>query len=60
MAKTHTYDTESKSYTRNKRERKGELSSNQKRKIFKNDMKRLNDKARKCCVDNKKVIFYTN
>lgn len=53
MAKTHIYDTETKSVTRNKRERKTGLSSNQKRKIFKHDMKRKNDKARKRCVENK-------
>jgi hypothetical protein len=60
MTKTHTYDTETKSVTRNKRERKGVLSQNQKRKIFKHDMKSKNDNARKRCIDIKFTLNNRN
>ena len=46
MPKSHTFDRDAGVSTRNKRARKKELSPTQKRKIYKKDMKKKNDRVR--------------
>ncbi len=53
MPKSHTVDRENGVSFRNKSHRKRGLSPNQKRKIFKRDMKKRDEKPRTLCAENK-------
>ena len=53
MSKSHTIDRETGVYTRNKEEKKSKPSPNQKRKMFKRDMKKKKDMKQYLCAENK-------
>ena len=53
MSKSHTIDRDTGVSTRNKGEKKHKPSPNQKRKMFKRDMKKKKDIKRSRCAENK-------
>ncbi len=53
MSKSHIIDRETGVYTRNKKEKKRKASPNQKRKMFKRDMKKKKDIKQYLCAEDK-------
>jgi len=56
MPKSHVFDHNNYIYSRDKSKKKKELSLNQKKKMYKRDMKKRNQKERDLCAQNK---FFT-